>query len=109
MAYPGKIKLQYAVSWVQSSISEGREARNSMQSSCSSRSGGTFLNQMETGIICPLLIGIGLIFMIKGGGDKSPLFPYVSPGLSFSGLDDAMIQTEKKWTEKKYAFQITSI
>ena len=39
---------------------------------------------------------IGLIFMIKGGGDKSPLVPYVSPGLSFSGVDDAMIQTEKK-------------
>ena len=53
------------------------------------------------GIICPLLIGIGLIFMIKGGGDKSPLFPYVSPGLSFSGLDDAMIQTEKKMNRKK--------
>ena len=48
--------------------------------------------------------------MIKGGGDKSPLFPYVSPGLSFSGLDDAMIQTEKKnEPKKKYAFQITSI
>ena len=51
---------------------------------------------------------IGLIFMIKGGWDKSPLVPYVSPGLSFSGVDDAMIQTEKKMN-KKDAFQITSI
>ena len=36
----------------------------------------------------------------KRGRDKSSLFPYVSPGLSFSGLDDAMIQTEKKMNKK---------
>ena len=41
------------------SISEGCEACKSIQSSCSSRPGGIFLNQVGMGIICPLLIGKG--------------------------------------------------
>ena len=47
------------------------------------------------------MIGIELISLKKGGGDKSPLSSYVSPGLSSGWCDDP--------NQKKYAFQITSI